>query len=34
VELLCDDDKKKEEAHKAVIEALQARIALWNSIIA
>ena len=34
VELLCDEDNKKEEAHKAVIEALQARIALWNSIIA
>ena len=34
VELLCDNDKKKEEAHTAVIEALQARIALWKSIIA
>lgn len=34
VELLCDDDQKKEEAHHAIIAALESRIALWDSIIA
>ena len=34
VELLCDDDQKKEEAHDAIIGALESRIALWDSIIA
>ena len=33
VELLCDDDQKKEEAHDAIIGALESRIALWDSII-
>lgn len=34
VELLCDDDQKKQEAHHAIIAALESRIALWDSIIA
>ncbi|MGA1306605.1 MAG: DUF3050 domain-containing protein [Candidatus Kapaibacteriota bacterium] len=34
VELLCNDDIKKSEAHQAIISALESRIALWDSIIA
>lgn len=34
VELLCDNDQKKKEAHDAIIKALESRIALWDSIIA
>lgn len=34
VELLCNDEKKQQEAHSAIISALESRIALWDSIIA
>lgn len=34
VDLLCNDEIKKAEAHIAIVSALESRIALWDSIIA